>query len=141
MRLMREIVVDRPRAVVFAYLADPRNLPAWQRSVSSVEAPERVGLGSTFTEARSIAGKRALTTLEVVDYEPDRLFSLRAVHGRISGSVRHELREDGERTTVRVEIDADLDALPRLARPLVSRVIKDELGRDLARLKALLEGA
>ncbi len=42
-----EVFVAAPRSEVFAYLADPRNRPAWQRTLASVEIlePERAEAG------------------------------------------------------------------------------------------------
>jgi carbon monoxide dehydrogenase subunit G len=138
-RLCHEVRIDRAPANVFAYLSEPRNLPAWQRSVSRVTPPAEITVGARFTEERSQLGRTFRSTLEVDELEPDRLFTIKVVEGPVPATVRHELEPDGPGTRLRVEATAELDRLPRLVRSIVSRFVKSELGSDFARLKAILE--
>jgi uncharacterized membrane protein len=139
MRVEHELRIERPCAEVFAYLSDPSNLPRWQRTVSTVEPPDRIETGSRFSEVRSAAGRRFRTTLEITELDPGRVFTIRALDGPVRGTIRHRLEPDGAGTRLQVTADANLDRLPRLVRSLVSRQVEGEFARDLVRLKELLE--
>jgi uncharacterized protein YndB with AHSA1/START domain len=78
---------------VFAYLTDVANLPVWQ---SGVHRAEIVGggephAGARIAESRHLLGRELQTTIEIAEYEPPRLFALRALDGPVPFSVRHEL--------------------------------------------------
>jgi hypothetical protein len=80
------------------------------------------------------------STLEVVELEPDRLFTIAVVDGLVTASIRHELTpaEPGG-TRLSVLADADLDRLPRMLRSMVARSVDGELARDFAALKRIVE--
>jgi uncharacterized protein YndB with AHSA1/START domain len=136
-----ELTIARAPGDVFAYLAHPANLPSWQRSVQRVTTPEDVAVGTRFTEERSRVGRVFRSTLEVVELEPDRVFTICVVEGPVKASIRHELAAIPEGTTLTVVADADLERLPRVLRSLVSRSVESELARDFASLKRILEAA
>jgi carbon monoxide dehydrogenase subunit G len=129
MRYELDIEISRPPEEVWAYLADPTHLPAWQQDVEDVrDAPGgALSVGGTFTEVRSFLGKRAESTLEVTAAEPGREFSLRSIAGPVQVTIRHVLEPAGDGTLVSVEAEADAGAAERRARG------------DFDRLKSLLE--
>ena len=123
MRLQHEVTIERVPAEVFAFLADPANLPAWQRSVQRVTPHGDSGLGARFTEERSRVGRIFRSTLEIVELEPDRVFTIRVVDGLVAASIRHELSAVPEGTCVSIRAEADLSRLPRVLRSLVARSV------------------
>lgn len=141
MRLEHELTIARAQAEVFAFLADPANLPAWQHSVQRVTSPEAVAVGTRFVEERSRLGRVFRSTLEIVELEPDRLFTIQVVEGPVIARIRHELAAVPGGTRLSVLADADLDRLPRPVRSVVARAVDGELARDFAALKRLVESA
>jgi carbon monoxide dehydrogenase subunit G len=125
------IEIARTPEDVFAYLSDVSNLPAWQTGVKS--ATQRDG---RVEESRSIFGKELNTTLEIVDHEAPRLFTLRALDGPVSFTVRHELNpaDGGTRLTVTAEGD-----VPGFAAGLLARGAEKQFRKDFERLKQILE--
>jgi hypothetical protein len=75
---------------VFAYVVDATNLTSWQRNTVSAVPDGPMGLGTKIRELhRAPGGKQIATVVEVVEYEPDRVFGMRIiegvpVHGRIT---------------------------------------------------------
>ena len=132
MRAELTIEIERTPEDVFAYLSDVSNLPAWQTGVKS--ATQRDG---RVEESRSIFGRELNTTLEIVDQEEPRLFTLRALDSPFQFTVRHELEpaDGGTRLTVTAEGD-----VPGFAAGLLARGAEKQFRKDFERLKQILEG-
>ena len=132
MRAELTIEIERTPEDVFAYLTDVANLPAWQAGVKS--ATQRDG---RIEEVRSLFGKELRTTLEIVEQEEPRVFTLRALDGPVPFTVRHELEpaHGGTRLTVGAEGD-----VPGFAAGLLARRAEKQFRKDFERLKQLLEG-
>ena len=132
-RVRAELTIEIARTPedVFAYLTDVSNLPAWQASVKN--AAERDG---RIEESRSLLGKELTTTLEIVDREEPRRFTLRALDSPVPFTVRHELEpaDGGTRLTVTAEGD-----VPSFAAGLLARRAERQFRKDFARLKHILE--
>lgn len=141
MRLEHELTIARSPAEVFAFLANPRNVPAWQHSVRRVTSPAHVIVGTRFTEERSRLGRLFRSTLEVVELERDHLFTIRVVDGPVPASIRHELELASGGSRLSVLAEADLNRLPRVLRSVVARTVEVELTRDFAALKRIVESA
>jgi carbon monoxide dehydrogenase subunit G len=129
-----ELTIEIARAPeeVFAYLTDASNLPAWQSGVRSAEVED-----GRIVESRSFLGRELQTTLEVVEQEKPRLFTLKALDSPVPFTVRHELEpaDDGG-TLLRVVADGDV---PGFASGLVAQRAKRQFRKDFTRLKEILE--
>lgn len=132
MRAELTIEIARTPEDVFAYLTDVSNLPAWQAGVQS--ATRRDG---RIEESRSLLGRELNTSLEIVEEEAPRLFTLRALDGPVPFTVRHELEPAGGGTRLTVVADGDV---PGFAAGLVARRAEKQFRRDFERLKQILEG-
>ena len=140
-RFEHEIVVARPPADVFAYLADLRNLPTWQSSLVEVRPHDDSadGTGSRFTEVRSVAGRRIESTAEVAAYEPERELTLRVVSGPFPATVRHLLAPAPEGTRLRVEFEVQVKGMLAFAGGMIERQARRQAERDLEQLRQALE--
>ena len=125
------IGIARAPEDVFAYLTDVSNLPAWQSSVKS--AVEREG---RIEESRSLFGRELHTTLEIVDREAPRLFTLRALDSPFLFTVKHELEPADDGTKLTVTADGDV---PGFAAGFLERRAEKQFHRDFERLKQILE--
>jgi carbon monoxide dehydrogenase subunit G len=131
-----EVVVDIDRSPedVFAYLTDVSNLPKWQSGVHSAERD-----GDLIHESRTMLGRHMENELQIVDEEPPRLFTLRALNSPIPFSVRHELEPTGGGTRLTVIGEGDTGLLPGFAGKLMARRAEGQFRKDFERLKQLLE--
>ena len=125
------IEIARTPEDVFAYLTDVSNLPNWQTGVKSATLRD-----GHIEESRSLLGHHLDTTLEIVEQEEPRLFTLRALGGPVPFTVRHELEAADGGTRLTVTADGDV---PGFATGLLSRRAEKQFRKDFARLKAILE--
>jgi carbon monoxide dehydrogenase subunit G len=125
------IEIARTPEDVFSYLTDVSNLPAWQAGVKSATLRD-----GRIEESRSLLGREIDTTLEIVEREQPRLFTLRVREGPVPFTVRHELEpaDGGTRLTITAEGD-----VPGFAAGLLARGAERQFRKDFERLKEILE--
>jgi carbon monoxide dehydrogenase subunit G len=130
-RVELTIEIARTPADVFAYLTDVSNLPAWQAGVKSATLRE-----GKIEESRTLLGRELHTTLEVVEQDEPRVFTLRALDSPVPFTVRHELEPADGGTGLTVIADGDV---PGFAAGLLSRRAERQFRKDFERLKRILE--
>ena len=131
MRAELTIEIARTPEEVFAYLTDVSNLPAWQAGVKSA-----IVRNGRVVESRSLLGRELHTTLEVVEQEEPRRFTLRALDSPVPFTVRHELEPAGDETRLTVVAETDV---PGFAAGLLARRAEKQFRNDFERLKQILE--
>jgi carbon monoxide dehydrogenase subunit G len=125
------IEIARTPEDVFDYLTDASNLPAWQSGVKSATVRD-----GRIEESRSLLGRELHTTLEIVEQEEPRLFTLRALDGPVPFTVRHELEPANGRTQLTVTAEGDV---PGFAAGLLARRAEKQFRENFERLKQILE--
>ncbi|MGZ4289276.1 MAG: SRPBCC family protein [Gaiellaceae bacterium] len=131
MRAELTIEIARRPEDVFSYLTDVSNLPAWQAGVRSATLHD-----GRIEESRSLFGRELSTTLEIVEQDEPRLFTLRALDGPVPFTVRHELEPADGGTRLTVTADGDV---PGFAAGLLARGAEKQIRKDFVRLKEILE--
>jgi carbon monoxide dehydrogenase subunit G len=141
MRAELTIEIARSPEDVFAYLTDVSHLTEWQSGVhaAEVEGGGEPVAGARIRESRHMLGRELQTTLEVADYEPPRLFALRALDSPVPFTVTHELEPAGEGTRLTVVGEGDAGLLPGFAAGIMARRAERQFRKDFERLKRLLE--
>ena len=140
--VVTEIDIDRPRGEVAAFAADPDNVTAWYRKISTIEwrtaPPLRVGSRLAFVAG--FLGRRLVYTYEVRELVPGERLVMSTDEGPFpmettyvwadtpSGGTRMTLRNRGEPA-----------GFSRVASPLMAPAIRRANRQDLEQLKALLE--
>lgn len=131
MRAELTIEIARTPGDVFAYLTDVSNLPEWQADVKAASVRD-----GHVEESRSLLGRELRTTLEIVDREEPRLFTLRALDSPVPITVRHELEPVAGGTELTVTVEG---TVPGFAAGLVTRHLEKQFRNDFERLKQILE--
>jgi uncharacterized protein YndB with AHSA1/START domain len=138
-----ETTIGRSVAVVAAFAGDPTNAPRWYANIESVDwqTPPPVGVGSRMDFVAHFLGRRLAYTYEVVELEPQRRLVMRTADGPfpmettytwepVSGGTRMTLRNRGNPS-----------GFSRVTAPVMELAMRRATSKDLARLKALLEGS
>ena len=138
MATVREsIVVNRPCAETFAYLADPRTRHEWQPQVARTEmlSDGEVGVGTQAVEVRRTLGREVRVPFKITRHEPPNRQDCRTTGGPIRPVMilRCEQRSDG--TLVSYEFTFTGPAAWFLAR-ITGRDMQPNLDRMQKRLES-----
>jgi polyketide cyclase/dehydrase/lipid transport protein len=126
---------------VFAFVRDPRNLPAWNSAVQAVRptSPATDGVASTFSMKRELPTGPAINQLEVIASKPPHEFTLRTTAGPTPFLYRYQFAaQDGE-TVVQLDAQVELDGVATRLPQLARRAFKKGVDENLATLKVILE--
>jgi uncharacterized protein YndB with AHSA1/START domain len=132
--------IDRSAEEVFAFLAEPVNLPRWQLSLIAVR-PHRHGPlrpGVEVTETRHFLGRTMETTWVCTEHRPSRRSVIESDGGPVPFRGIWELETDGGATVFAWTLQTG-GLAARLAGAVASRIAENELAADTLRLKQLLE--
>jgi uncharacterized protein YndB with AHSA1/START domain len=138
------ITIGQPPAVVFAFLAEPANMPRWYDAVQAVEivAGAATGVGTRFEIVRSLPGGRAINQVEITDYEPGRRITIESQEGPTPFRYRYTLEPSAAGT--RLTLDGRITSAG-LADPIArhdtiaTQLFKRGMKRNLDVLKDLVE--
>ena len=138
-----ETQIARPVHDVFAYATDPDRLSTWQTNTVSAERQDDgpFGVGSRLREVhRAPGGKELESVVEVVEYEPDRVFALEVREGTpIHAHLSFDPADGG--THVRFRVHGNVTGPTRIIEPLVGRMLRKQFTQQVATLKRVLEDA
>jgi hypothetical protein len=133
--------VGRPRPEVAAYLTDPANDPSWiggLRSARLLTAPP-VGVGGQVERVARFLGRRVEYVNEITELSGTRL-AMRSVRSPFPMRVTYGFEDAGAAgTEVSVRVQGDAGRMYRLADPILARLVRRSVRRDLRTLKGVLE--
>jgi uncharacterized membrane protein len=138
--LRASIEINAPQHLVFELVCSPERLPEWNVSVECAwrVAPDQpVCLGSRAVFRGKLLGQTLESETEVVDFEPPRLFTTRAIRGpKLVTCFLIEPAGDG--TCVAVDVKGEVPG-GAFGAMLAEAFLRKELEASLARLRALGE--
>jgi hypothetical protein len=137
-----EIELDRPRAEVAAFAADPANATSWYLNIERVEWQTepilRIGARIAFV-ARFL--RRTLAyTYEVRDYVPGERLVMSTADGPFAMETTYTWADAGNGTRMTLRNRGEPAGFSRIMAPLLAGAMRRANRKDLARLKTLLEG-
>ena len=135
----REILIDRARDDVFAFLADPENDPRWRSGVLDLTHVSGRGVGARYAQGvKGPGGRRIPADIEITEFDPGRSLAFQTLAGPVRPRGRYLLSAAEGGTLVRFNLEADLRGFKRLMSSTVQRTMDKEVGQ-LDRLKRILE--
>lgn len=141
--VLTEAVIARPRAEVAAYAADPDNAPQWYENIRSAEwvtAPP-LAVGSRVAFVAHFLGRRLAYTYEMIDHVPGERLVMRTAEGPFPMETTYTWADTPEgHTRMTLRNQGEPAGFSRLVAPLMARAMRRANRKDLAALKALLEG-
>ncbi len=131
--------IARPPGEVFAYVVDATKLASWQTNTISAVPDGPMGLGTKIREVhRAPGGKEIATVVEVVEYEPDRVFGMRIIEGvPVHGQITFEASDTG--TRFRFRVYSQPRGMMRVAQPIMRVMLKWQFEQHCTNLKTVLE--
>ncbi len=141
-RVERSIVIERPIADVFGFVADARNDTLWcSKVLSSLQTDgDGPGPGARYEVLHRPIPLRPAREMDhrCLDWAPPRSITWSEDDGRDTLVVTYQLEELGGSTRMIQMSDARL-AAPRVLHPLMRAGIGHDIQRQLGALKVLLE--
>lgn len=141
--VLTEIVIERPRAAVAAYVADPEHATEWYRNITSVEriTGGPVDVGSRMAFVARFLGRTIAYTYEVSEYVPGERLAMRTSEGPFAMETTYTWRDEGDGATrMTLRNRGEPTGFSGMAAPLLARAMRRANRQDLARLKSILEG-
>ncbi len=134
--------IGRPVEDVAAYAADPAHTPDWYANIRSVrwltDPPLAVGSRVAF-EARFLRRELAYT-YEIAEWVSDRLLVMRTADGPFPMETTYRWGPAGQEATRMVLRNRGAPAgFSRMVAPIMAPAMRRANGKDLARLKEILE--
>jgi uncharacterized protein YndB with AHSA1/START domain len=136
------IVINRPVADVFAYVADFENHPQWEKNFQQVRRLSGFdeGVGTTYECVFKVPGQRVTATLEITGYEPGRRIAFRADKPAMAKPVGEILlAAEGAGTRVTLRPRPEITGPMKLMVPLMAGYVRRSNLRHLRLLKEKLE--
>lgn len=137
-----ETVIDRPVAEVAAYAGDPTHAPEWYANIRSVQwrTDPPVAVGSRMDFVARFLGRTIAYTYEVVEWEPGRRLVMSTAQGPFPMRTTYEWQAAGDGTRMTLGNTGEPSGFGRVAAPVMEAAMRRAMTKDLAALKALLEG-
>jgi len=140
-RVQRTAQITATPAEVYAFLAEPANLPRWQAGIVAAErtSPPPTAVGSTARVVLELLGQRVAADITVREAEPERRLALAAsVSGMgIVATLDLEAQDGGTQITLTSEVRAENIFMAPLER-MVTDTAERDLDASLTRLEAAL---
>jgi uncharacterized protein YndB with AHSA1/START domain len=138
---VQSVLVNRPIAQVFAFLADGMNEPSWRPGVTNVShvAGTGDGVGAEFAQTMKGPGGRPIPgDYRIVRCEEPGLLEFEVIAGPARPTGRFDLQETAPGTT---EVTFTLDLKPRglmvLMTPMINKQVRTEVANIANLPKAL----
>lgn len=79
-----EIIIDRPRDDVFAFLADPENDPQWRTGVLDLKRVSGEGVGACYAQGvKGPGGRRIDADIKITELTPGETIAFHTVAGPV----------------------------------------------------------
>jgi carbon monoxide dehydrogenase subunit G len=133
--------IERSPHDVFAFIAEPENLPKWDPAIQAVvrKVPGPVGPGSELTVTAEEGGRRVTIDSRVTEFEADRLFGVAATFSGVPLRLRWRVEPEGSGTRLTTEGEAELGGVLALAGGYIRGVVADRLNLAQDNIKRVLE--
>ena len=139
-RIEHELTIERSPSDVFAYLIDIARAPEWQATALEAHLEsERMENGARMVEVRKLLGRHMETTLEVVEFEPDRGFAVKVVSGPLKFRASYHLEPANGSTKLQFVLEGDPERFFRFDEPAVEEQFRNQVKDDFRSLKIRLE--
>jgi len=142
--VVTEIIIDRPRAAVAAFACDPDNATAWYENIEAVawRTPPPLAVGTRLAFVARFLGRRLEYTYEVREHVPGARFVMSTDEGPFPMETTYAFADAGNGSTrMTLRNRGEPAGFAKATAPLMAPAMRRANGKDLRRLKQLLERA
>lgn len=136
------IIINRPKAEVAAYAANPDNVPAWYVNIRSVEwkTSRPLVLGTLLAFKANFLGRELSYIYEIVEYIPGQKLRMQTTDGPFEMETTYVWETiDAATSRMTLRNRGNPSGFSRIAAPFMGFMMKRENNKDLARIKAVME--
>jgi len=137
-----EIEIERPRAEVAAYAADPDTATEWYENIESVEwkSDKPLAVGSRVAFVARFLGRRLAYTYEIGELLPGELLVMRTADGPFPMETTYTWADtEGGGTRMTLRNRGEPSGFAKVGAPMLAAAMRRANRKDLARLKEILE--
>jgi len=137
-----EVTIDRPRAEVAGYAADPDNVPSWYENIESIswETEKPVSVGSRIAFVARFLGRRLSYTYEVATYDAGEQLVMRTTEGPFQMETSYRWEDaPGGGTLMSLRNRGEPSGFSKIASPFMAVAMRRASTKDLSLLKRILE--
>jgi uncharacterized membrane protein len=138
-----QTIINRPRADVASFAADPTNVPRWYTNIRSVDwkTPPPVRVGSRIAFVARFLGRRLEYTYEVTELVAGERLVMQTAEGPFAMQTTYTWSDAGPgQTRMTLRNRGEPSGFAGVAAPLMMAAMRRANRKDLARLKELMEG-
>jgi uncharacterized protein YndB with AHSA1/START domain len=138
------VEISRPPPEVFAFVAEPLEMPLWYGAVDHVAKTTNgpTGLGARYEVVRSLPGGQTLNDVEVIEHQLDRHVTLESRSGPTPFRYRYALEPTGQGTRLTLAGHISNAGLPGPMGQLdglATQLFKRGMRHNLNQLKRIIE--
>jgi hypothetical protein len=140
--VLSDTIIERPRAEVSAYAADPDNAPRWYENIKSVEwkTPRSLSAGSRVAFVAHFLGRELRYTYQILEHVPGRRLVMSTDQGPFPMETTYTWDDHGPNATRMTLRNRGRPAgFSRVLAPFMSMAIRRANKKDLVRLKGEME--
>jgi hypothetical protein len=137
-----EITIDRPRAEVAAYAADPDNATTWYENIKAVEweTPPPLAVGTRLSFLATFLGRRLAYTYAVREHVPGERFVMSTAEGPFPMETTYTWEDaPGGATRMRLRNRGEPAGFAKVAGLVMAPAMRRANRKDLRLLKRVLE--
>ena len=118
-------IIFAPIEKVFAYIADPNQIPKWRKDVPSVDGfSGSPSVGVTFNEQINFMGKKQLL-MKIIEYSPNDRIVIQAQHGMsLLPTQSFSFINQGANTKINLTVSMKVHGMFRLLQPILAKQLK-----------------